>query len=205
LVKYVQGMVTDAIQNAVGSEDVGEKLVAVKARLGSVVPYKLGRAHKALLSVGRLAGGYSGFGERVDRLHGDIEKLMKAEVKEAQRTIDEYAAAKKIELPKPKRKRDTKLDKEAAGMVPVRVYRGPISSRPWVAKLSDEDKTAYEEFGRKYPLGRSLGGSAMFWTDGVRSVKEISDLLELEKGSTSIEYLVGYYRWLEKMGLIRWA
>ena len=176
MVNYVRGMVTDVIQNTAEAEDAGEKLTAVKVRLGKVVPYKLSRAREALLSVGRLAGGYTGFSDKVDRLCGDMERLMKAEVKEAQRTIDEHAAAIKIELPKPKRKRGTKLD-----------------------------KAAYAEFGKKYPLGRSLGGSAMFWTDGVRSVKEISDLLELEKGATNIDYLVGYYRWLEKMGLIRWA
>ena len=90
-------------------------------------------------------------------------------------------------------------------MVPIRVYRGPISSRPWIANLSDEDKIAYEEFNKKYPQGRRYGGTAMFWTDGIRSIKEISDMVELEKGSTDLEFLVGYYNFHVKMGLIKYA
>jgi len=134
-----------------------------------------------------------------------LEKLGKSELKEAVRTIEEYAISQKLELPRKKSKRATKLSKEADGLVPVRVYRGPISSRPWVAKLSEKDKETYAAFNKKYPLGRRYGGTAMFWTDGIRSIKEISDLVELEKGSTDLEFLVGYYNYYKKMGLIKYA
>jgi len=200
LVNYVRYMVSSALH-----EEEAEKLGSVRDRLVQAVPYKVDRAKAAVASVERLAGGYKPYTEKVERLGVDFDKLGKAELKEAVRTIEEYAASKKLELPRKKAKRATKLSKEAEGLVPVRIYRGPISSRPWVAKLSDDDKAAYAAFNKKYPLGRRYGGTAMFWTDGARSIKEISDMVELEKGTTDLEFLVGYYNFHVKMGLIKYA
>ena len=200
LVNYVRYMVGNAVH-----EGEAEKLGAARDRLVQAVPYKVDRAKAAIASVERLAGGYKPYAEKAERLGVDLDKFGKVELKEAVRTIEEYAASQKLELPRKKSKRATKLSKEAEGLVPVRVYRGPISSRPWVAKMSDEDKAAYAAFNKKYPLGRRYGGTAMFWTDGTRNIKEISDMVELEKGTTDLEFLVGYYNFHVKMGLIKYA
>jgi hypothetical protein len=42
----------------------------------------------------------------------------------------------------------------------------------------------------------------MFWTDGIRNLLEISKLVELESGKKDLEYLVRYYEFLQKMGLL---
>jgi len=42
----------------------------------------------------------------------------------------------------------------------------------------------------------------MYWTDGVRSLHEISELVRLERGETDLEYLVAWYGYLERMGLV---
>ena len=202
LVNYVRNLTSGALQN---TDDNEVKLGAARDRLNQAIPYKVDRAKAAITSVKRLANGYKPYAEKVERLSNDLEKLGKSELKEAVRTIEEYAISQKLELPRKKSKRATKLSKEADGLVPVRVYRGPISSRPWVAKLSKKDKEAYAAFNKKYPLGRRYGGTAMFWTNGIRSIKEISDLVELEKGSTDLEFLVGYYNYYKKMGLIKYA
>ena len=93
---------------------------------------------------------------------------------------------------------------EGAEKVPEKLYRGPPSMRPWVAKLSKEDKEAMRAMNKKYKF--EYGGPsilALYWTDGSRSLSEISRLVKLETGSTNLEYLVEYYGFLEKMGLVK--
>jgi hypothetical protein len=98
---------------------------------------------------------------------------------------------------------ETKEEHEDAAKVPEKLYRGPVSSRPWIAKLSREDKEAFRGMNKKY--GFVYGGPAtlaLYWTDGSRSISEISRLVEMESGSTNLEYLVEYYGFLVKMGLV---
>ena len=47
-----------------------------------------------------------------------------------------------------------------------------------------------------------MGTLAMYWTDGVRSLYEISELVRLERGETDLGYLVEWYGYLERMGLV---
>ena len=42
---------------------------------------------------------------------------------------------------------------------------------------------------------------ALYWTDGSRSISEISRLVELETGSINLSYLVEYYGFLVRGGL----
>jgi len=118
----------------------------------------------------------------------------------------DYASARGLApLPRIRKPRARKLDRRAAGMVPRRVYRGPVSSRSWVRRLSPEDREGLRRLGLEHPAGRSVGSVALFWTDGVRSLAEVSELVDLERGSTDLEYLVGYYGYLELMGLVEFV
>ena len=87
-------------------------------------------------------------------------------------------------------------------MVPVKLYRGPLSSRPFIRSLSPEDQEALRQLNTKH--GIVYGGPstiALYWTDGSRSISEISRLVELGTGSTNLPYLVDYYGFLERGGL----
>ena len=70
------------------------------------------------------------------------------------------------------------------------MYRGPISFRSWVKRLSAEGQGELRRLERDHPAGRSM---ALFWTDGVRSLAEVSGLVALE-------YLVGCFGYLEGLG-----
>lgn len=50
-----------------------------------------------------------------------------------------------------------------------------------------------------HSAGRSV---ALFWTDGMRSLAEVSGLVDLERGSTDLEYLVGCFGYLEGWGCL---
>ncbi|MCK4400383.1 hypothetical protein KAV46_05305, partial [Candidatus Bathyarchaeota archaeon] len=69
-------------------------------------------------------------------------------------------------------------------------------------KLSHLERENLRKLGKDHPLGRGVATSAMYWTDGVRSLHEISELVRLERGVTDLEYLVGWYGYLERMGLV---
>jgi len=95
---------------------------------------------------------------------------------------------------------------EGADRVPEKLYRGPVASRPWLYKLSREDRDAVRALNKKH--GVSYGGPmtlALYWTDGSRSIGEISRLVELESGSTNLAYMVEYFGFMEKMGLVKFV
>ena len=46
---------------------------------------------------------------------------------------------------------------------------------------------------------------ALFWTDGVRSLAEVSELADLAWSSTDLEYLVGCFGYLEGLGLVEFV
>jgi len=93
---------------------------------------------------------------------------------------------------------------EGAEEVPEKLYRGPVSSRPWVAKLGKEDREALRALDKKHNV--TYGGPmtlALYWTDGSRSISEISRMVELESGSTNLAYMVDYFGFMVKMGLVK--
>ena len=57
-------------------------------------------------------------------------------------------------------------------------------------RLSAEDREGLRRLGLEHPAGRSVGSVVLFLTDGVRSLAEISELVDLKRGSTDLE-LVG--------------
>jgi hypothetical protein len=91
---------------------------------------------------------------------------------------------------------------EASGIVVRRLFRGPVSVRPWVRRLSEEDREAWWRLGRDHRESRLLGTLALYWCDGVRSLLEVSELVELEAGRTDLGYLVEHFRLLERMELV---
>jgi aminopeptidase YwaD len=156
-------------------------------------------AIEAIKSIKRLAPGRD---DTVQPLTSEMMSFVKEEYGHAVKVMEELAEEQGIkELPdfEP----EAKPKPEGADKVPVRLYRGPLSNRPWVRKLSREDQEAFRALNKKH--GYEFGGPvtyALYWTDGARSISEISKMIKLEIGLTNLEYLVEIYRYLQKMGVI---
>jgi len=105
-----------------------------------------------------------------------------------------------------KRKRGYRLrdewDRKAHRMIPERIYKGPLSIRSHFHRLSEDDKERYHRI-TKPDLVWNLGVKAIFWCDGKRTLREISDLVEQETGQRNTKFLVEYFELLAKMKLIR--
>ncbi|HUS77674.1 MAG TPA: DUF4910 domain-containing protein [Patescibacteria group bacterium] len=199
--EYTRGVVYDTVNAPMGER--AAKLAEALAHLKEAMPYRLGRSVEAIRSVSRLARGNPTYAEAEERLVSELESSVKSERRQAERAIQEFAEASGLApLPKHRKPRMRKAERMAAEIVPKRVFRGPVSTRSWQNRLSETDREALRTLGAEHPLGRSLGGLALFWTDGERSLREISRLVWLEKGVEDVEYLLEYYGLLEKMGLV---
>jgi hypothetical protein len=159
-------------------------------------------AVKAVESVERLAIGDDGLKAAIEGFTGDLEAEAKAQVKAATQTLSRVLELSGVEAKPYRRPQMRKLEREADALVPVRLFRGPWSIRGWDVKLSLIEQDELRRLSREHPEGGSVGTLAMYWTDGVRSLYEVSERVRLERGSTDLEYLVGFYRLLGRMGLV---
>jgi hypothetical protein len=191
------------IQEAVtvASNGDADAVSEVLLRLRDRIDYWVGRSTEAVRSTKRLAPRDKRLDSTISELVADLETPVKAERRRAEATIKQFAEARGWTL-KPRRKRVTKLEKEAAEIVPVRKYRGPVSTRQWLWRLSPDDQEVFYQSGKAHKEASGLETLAVYWSDGKRSLLEVSRLVELESGRRDLAYLVGYFRFLEKMGLI---
>ena len=114
-------------------------------------------------------------------------------------------AIKKEGLLKEFEDKDVKKWEEIADKTIIkRLYKGPISETSILNRLSREQTeefyTLYKENKEIFSLLRTL---ALYWADGKRKLSEISDLVELESGLRSTEFLVKYFDFLSKCKLIK--
>ena len=56
--------------------------------------------------------------------------------------------------------------------------------------------------GRQHKEASGMETLAVYWADGKRSLLEVARLVELESGRSDLPYLVGYFGYIEKMGLV---
>jgi aminopeptidase YwaD len=195
IMQRIQEAVTTASNGDV--EAASEELLKLRDR----VDYWNGRAAEAVRSTKRLATRDKRLDVAITELVADLESSTKAERKHAESAIRRLAEAKGWTL-KPRSKRLTKLEKEAQTIVPVRKFKGPVSTRQWLHKLSPEDREAFYRFGKDHKEASGMETLAVYWSDGKRNLLEVAHLVELESGRRDLAYLVGYFRYLEKMGLV---
>jgi len=202
LIAETQTQITSALNETAEAE----KLEEARRKVKRSISYRLDRAIEALRSVRRIAGGDPRYGSIEERMASDLEAVARAERRLAEKTLLDYAEAKGLPpLASVRRGRLKKLEREARDIVPRRLFRGPVSVRPWVRRLSREDRDAWWRLGKDHRESRLLGTLAIYWADGERSLLEISRLVDLEAGRTDLAYLVGYFRMLRKMGLVEFA
>lgn len=176
-----------------------EKLSEINHKLAKKIKYDIERGKEAIQSTHRICPNSKPL---LDHLCTELEKSGKAVTEGASKSIHDYATG--IGLTIPEYKPEKKSIPRGAEIIPEKLYRGPLSSRPWMVKLSGEDKEALRMLNKKH--GVTYGGPsglALYWTDGKRSLYEISELIELEVGSSNLDYLVEYYPFLVRLGLVK--
>ena len=195
LLERFRGYVEDAV-------NASEEIPGAVRRLKTHAAYWEEVAVKAVESVMRLAPNDDGVWKIIQILIKDIKRTTKSQTRMAADSLNTVLGASGVEAEKYRKKRRTKLETEAMGVVPRRLYKGPVSTLHWDRKLSHVERENLWKLDKDHPLGRGVGILAMYWTDGVRSLYEISERVRLEIGETDLEYLVAWYGYLERMGLV---
>lgn len=200
--KLLQEKIQNDIKDVLNIDEEVEKNIANRRKkLMEKVDYWTDRGVIAVKSVQSLSQDEE-LKKLVEEYASNIRSAAKVEEEMALKTIDEFCRAKGINLPRTGKSRKKKIEKQAEAIVPKRKHRGPPSLRPWVRNLSPEDRYKWRTLKEEHEEDRIITTLANYWADGERNLLEISELVEYESGKKDIEYLMDYYKWLEKMGLV---
>ena len=95
------------------------------------------------------------------------------------------------------------LEKQAASIVPRRLCPGPIDPKNFINRMNDEEYEAWWRVYKESPEATyAYPAMLLYWADGKRSVREISDLIELEVGKRVTEMLVTCCQLWGRLGLV---
>ncbi|MES0326404.1 MAG: DUF4910 domain-containing protein [Candidatus Bathyarchaeia archaeon] len=191
-------MVQEALDRAAVYDLDAYKADEVRDYLKEKIEFDVEVGIEALRSIKRIAPGCE---STINPLISNLMAEAEEEYNHAMKILEDLAGRQGItELPD--YEPEAKEEPEGAEMVPVKLFRGPLSTRPWMRSLSTEDQEALRQLNKRH--GIVYGGPstmALYWTDGSRSISEISRLVGLETGSTNLSYLVEYYGFLVRGGL----
>lgn len=182
------------------------KIAAALRELEERFSYVLDREIEALGSVARIVPEdmKDSFMAYLQSLDQDVRQLATRELIRAREALESYRKAKghsRIRtLKKPRLGKDEKI---AESMIPVRVHRGPISIRLALEKMTDKERLDYWGLLSKKRKFRNTFDLAVYWSDGVRNLLEISRLVKYEAGRVDLKFLIDYFRTLERYKLIR--
>jgi hypothetical protein len=197
MVRFVQEKITEATN--ISGEEETEKLGETIAFLRQKVAYLVEREQQALASLKRLIPEIA-----VEGWQEEVAEFANRELARGEGAIGVLARGRDwAERPEaPKRELDEWEDK-AARIVPRRLYRGPVSLRPYLHQLSEEERERVWQMRQEHKKGfRILPTLAVYWADGKRSLLEIADLIELETGQRDVELQVEYFQTLAKLNLV---
>ncbi|MCD6264159.1 DUF4910 domain-containing protein [Candidatus Bathyarchaeota archaeon] len=203
IASLVQKEVTRILGEAKKQEDPAKFLSTSLKHLREKVEYRRDRGLERLHSTKRLAGEEAGSLEMaLSLLEEEIREAAEEEYRRAERAVGDYAfLIGATPLPEPEKEK-TDLEAKAEKMVPKRIYRGPVSLREYLLRLSEEEREELRKLQKEHRESRVLGTLAMYWTNGERNLLEIAKLVEFETGKRDLEFLVRYYEFLERMGVI---
>ncbi len=183
------------------SADRSETLAVVASRMQKQTHFACDRHRAALRSLLRLAPQAESW---VSTLCQEADEVVRQEVKRARSALVIRARSLGLDaIPGvPARKRD-EWDRQAASLVPVRRFRGPVSAGSRMHRLPQPERDEVERWiEQRHEQYYSQSTLADYWVDGKRSVAEIADLVELEAGQCNLELLVRHFRLLERLDLM---
>ena len=205
ITSFAQREVTEILGTAGKQEELGRFLASSMRSLREKIEYRCDRGLERLLSTKRLVGeeDIEDFQTSLMLLDEEIGEAAEEEYRRAERALGDYAFfIGATPLPEPEEEAKTEIEARAEKMMPKRVFRGPISLREYLLKLSEKEREELWKLQREHRGSRILVTLAMYWTNGKRNLLEISKLAEFESGKKDLEFLVRYYEFLERMDVI---
>ncbi len=146
--------------------------------------------------------------ERNDQGLASLRRLGQVDVAPWQRQARDFAQAELARVKElipysPPEPPIDSWEEEAAAIVPHRLNRGPVGLKDYLGKMNEEDWETWWRIYQQNPEATwTYPPLLLYWTDGRRNLREISDLIELETGNRATEMLVKYCRMWEHLGLV---
>lgn len=197
--RFSSEVLREAAVSSVPSEKLAEALNLLKKK----EKYFIERGLELVKSLEKVGGDNPIFKNFEELLMEDLNEAISKSIRLAEETLANYALLRNMPLKPKKIQEPSSLEKEAEKMIPVRLHRGPPATRYWLNRLDEKDRESSWKMRKDYGQDQVLSTLALYWTDGKRNLLEISELVNLEAGRTNLEYLMNYFKLLEKMGLIK--
>ncbi|RLC71334.1 MAG: hypothetical protein DRI81_17875 [Chloroflexi bacterium] len=98
-------------------------------------------------------------------------------------------------------------NEQSTRLVPRRLFRGPLQVTERVRHLDKGGRDEWWELDQRIgkESSRTVPVLAQYWANGQRTVEEIGRLIMLETGLETTPLLVEYFRFVERLGLMRLA
>jgi aminopeptidase YwaD len=148
------------------------------------------------------------FVERNDTALESLRRLAPLDIAPWQEEAHEFAQRELARLEKmlpssPIESPQDRWEDEAATIIPRRLYPGPVDLKNFVNKMSAEEHETWWRVYKESPDATyAYPALLLYWADGKRNVREISDLIEFDTGKRVTEMLVTCCRLWERLGLV---
>lgn len=196
LAKTLQTIITEAL-----TEKPRPELSKLHERASIRADFARGHAQQAVASLTRLS---QNIDDLVASLQQEIEHFTVEEERLAFEAISQRGKAVGIApADQPGGEQRNEWEERAQHLVPHRVFRGPVSPRQATRRLPQQERDAWHRFHKEHrEAPRVLPIVALYWADGLRTVSQIADLVELEIGHRDTEFLVRSFQLLHQADLI---
>lgn len=173
LATIVQETVTKAM-----TKTQGEALAEVMADLRRKTAYYLEREGLALASLRRISPQVD-----VTGLHKEAAAFAEREMADGEAAIRAYAASLGItEIPSPLQRVPDQWETQAAGIVPARVFPGPVELRGFLLRLTPQEREEWYHYAKEHRQEvRHMAVLALYWADGKRNLLEIADAIDRDR------------------------
>jgi len=181
----------------------GEELASVMDELERAVEHWQWVAERTADSLKKL---WPGGDDLVLDLRAEIDCMARQQLQKAREILGRRALTLGLNgIPPAPPKKLSDEEKEAASLTPRRLHRGPPAMLEYhVKKLPEEEQEEWHRLRKEHKQDWYLVSAvAVYWADGTRSLLDIARLVELETGLLKLDFLLKYFSFLEKMGLVK--
>jgi aminopeptidase YwaD len=175
--------------------------------LGQYIGHLASREIESIKALSRLVEGSrrTEFLAVISAKNSQINSIAEQEYRNAIETLRHLLhGAQEVEAILRIKVRPSELERKAMQIVPKRKLPGPINMRFLIGKLESKDREELRIIVRKMIEQQEgiLPVLALYWTDGKRTLKAISDLVYMETGKEALKELLFFFNLLEKTKLV---
>ena len=94
------------------------------------------------------------------------------------------------------------VTEEAHGLIPRRLFKGPVAMRCILAGMTEEQKMLWKRLTVQYPQVTGNMDYIFYETDGIRSIEEVAACVSCQTDADCLEGLQAFYEFFRELRLI---